>query len=624
MKLSSCFSVTTLAALSLLYGCDSGSVAGPSGSVAAVVVSAPRSDIRVDQTIQLAASAINGSGRVVEGSTVAWSSDNTAVATVDGTGKLTGLSAGKATITASVGDKSGTLQVAVSIAPVATIEITTPVSPVPAGVPQTLSVVARDSANRTVTGRQFSYQSSDTTVASVSSDGVLSGRKPGAALITVSSEGKSGSRLVTVVLGPPASITITGGDVYRGTSRVLAATLRDPAGNVLTMGTLEWSTSDASKVAVAPDGTITGVNGGSATISVRSSGITGTFQARTVVARFIDSGTHTTCFIDEDAITYCLGRNSNNETGSGSGAAALVDRPVRVVGGLRFTSLSVGSSHACALTSDDKAYCWGSNLRGALGDGTVVDRATPTAVSGGLRFVSISGGHDHTCALTDGGEAWCWGGVNYGPTPTKINATTSFTAISAGLSSACGIDTDKQIWCWGNNDFSQLGTGDRIGSVTPRKVAVEVDFVELDQEYANACARTASGDVWCWGSLGPAGGFPPSTSNFPVKQTGSIAMFSIAVGSGHVCGLDGGNVPYCWGILNSSGQMGIGTFGSQPVPTKVVMFGVGSATFSTISAGFANSCGITPGGVPYCWGRGEAAGRQPGDNRTSPVALANP
>ncbi|WP_440682694.1 hypothetical protein [Cysteiniphilum halobium] len=33
--------------------------------------------------------------------------------------------------------------------------------------------------------------------------------------------------------------------------------------------------------------------------------------------------------------------------------------------------------HACALATNDKAYCWGDNNYGQLGDGTKVDRYTP-------------------------------------------------------------------------------------------------------------------------------------------------------------------------------------------------------------------------------------------------------
>ena len=74
------------------------------------------------------------------------------------------------------------------------------------------------------------------------------------------------------------------------------------------------------------------------------------------------------------------------------------------------TSLSVGGAHACGLAGDGTAYCWGNNNWGQLGDSTVVARDTPAPVFGPLKFTSISAGYAHTCAIAkpDGGVA-CWG-----------------------------------------------------------------------------------------------------------------------------------------------------------------------------------------------------------------------
>ena len=55
-----------------------------------------------------------------------------------------------------------------------------------------------------------------------------------------------------------------------------------------------------------------------------------------------------------------------------------------------FVSLAVGSFHACALTGDGIAYCWGDNQFGQLGDSTTVSRTDPTPVVGGMKFKSIA------------------------------------------------------------------------------------------------------------------------------------------------------------------------------------------------------------------------------------------
>src|SRR3954454_13399858 len=60
--------------------------------------------------------------------------------------------------------------------------------------------------------------------------------------------------------------------------------------------------------------------------------------------------------------------------------------------GLAFYQVSAGESHTCGVTTDNRAYCWGSNLGGQLGDGTTTDRLTPAPVAGGFRFHQISAG----------------------------------------------------------------------------------------------------------------------------------------------------------------------------------------------------------------------------------------
>jgi len=69
--------------------------------VASVAVSPASPSIAVGQTVQLAAVTKDAAGNVLTGRTVTWSSSNTSVATVSGTGLVTGLTAGTATITAT-------------------------------------------------------------------------------------------------------------------------------------------------------------------------------------------------------------------------------------------------------------------------------------------------------------------------------------------------------------------------------------------------------------------------------------------------------------------------------------------------------------------------------------------
>lgn len=82
---------------------------------------------------------------------------------------------------------------------------------------------------------------------------------------------------------------------------------------------------------------------------------------------------------------------------------------------MKFGMVATGARHACGLTADGKAYCWGVNMSGQIGDGTFTDRPSPVAVLGGLVFQAISSGVEHTCGLRADGAVFCWGrggGVN--------------------------------------------------------------------------------------------------------------------------------------------------------------------------------------------------------------------
>jgi alpha-tubulin suppressor-like RCC1 family protein len=107
---------------------------------------------------------------------------------------------------------------------------------------------------------------------------------------------------------------------------------------------------------------------------------------------------------------YCWGYNRHGALGDGTLTRRLI--PVAVAGGLQFMGVSAGDEYACGVTTGKLAYCWGNNDFGQLGDGTRdTERLTPVAVSGGLALASVntSMSLSSTCAVTTGARAYCWG-----------------------------------------------------------------------------------------------------------------------------------------------------------------------------------------------------------------------
>jgi alpha-tubulin suppressor-like RCC1 family protein len=131
--------------------------------------------------------------------------------------------------------------------------------------------------------------------------------------------------------------------------------------------------------------------------------------------RVATGGYHLTCALTTFDRPYCWGYNSvDGEIGDGTTDSS--STPRRVLGGLRLAMFTVGSYHTCGSTSRGVTYCWGYNLSGRLGDGTLVStgEGSPRRVMGNLRFESLSAGDDHTCGLTKSFEAYCWGVNFYG------------------------------------------------------------------------------------------------------------------------------------------------------------------------------------------------------------------
>lgn len=222
----------------------------PPASVATVVVSPSSTEVAVGGSTGLSATLKDASGNTLSGRAVRWSSSNTAVARADDDGTVRGIAPGSATITAESEGKRGTATVNVPQpppAPVATVVVTPPSAEIATGDTKKFTAVARD-ASGTALVREFEWSSSNTAVATVTSDGTVRAVAPGSATITAEAEGKRGTATVTVPQPPPPAGTApsvqTGGITNREpTSATLNGNV-DPKGES-TSAWFEWGTDAA-------------------------------------------------------------------------------------------------------------------------------------------------------------------------------------------------------------------------------------------------------------------------------------------------------------------------------------------------------------------------------------------
>jgi hypothetical protein len=210
--------------------------AKPGGTGRSVTVSPSSASIAVGKTVQLTASTRSAK----------WSSSNSNVARVSATGLVTGAAAGSATITARSGSKSGTASITVTSAsapaPVATVSVTPNPGSVQVGATVQLTATPKDAQGNVLTGRTITWSSNATSIATVSSSGLVSGKAVGSATITATSEGKSGTSAISVTAAPPASggvVFVGAGDIADCSSsgdQATATLLDGISGTVFTAG----------------------------------------------------------------------------------------------------------------------------------------------------------------------------------------------------------------------------------------------------------------------------------------------------------------------------------------------------------------------------------------------------
>ena len=99
----------------------------------------------------------------------------------------------------------------------------------------------------------------------------------------------------------------------------------------------------------------------------------------------IAAGSSHTCAVDEAGLAFCWGYNIVGQLGNNTTTNSLVAVPVVTTGvlsGKKLVQIGNGSNHSCAVASTGKAFCWGYNSGGQLGNGTTANSSVPVEVSG--------------------------------------------------------------------------------------------------------------------------------------------------------------------------------------------------------------------------------------------------
>jgi alpha-tubulin suppressor-like RCC1 family protein len=197
--------------------------------------------------------------------------------------------------------------------------------------------------------------------------------------------------------------------------------------------------------------------------------------------RQVSVGWTHTCGITADDWAYCWGNNYHGQLGDGIQVARRL-RPTRVAGGREFRQLDAGGYHTCAINLLDKVFCWGRGDYGQLGIGrSLLKSYWPRRVAGALGVDRVTAGEYHTCGETIANRAYCWGRNADGQlgdgtwtqrlSPVPVTGALSFAQVSAGGGHTCGKTSSGASYCWGGDSYGQLGNGKLEGGPIPSQVA---------------------------------------------------------------------------------------------------------------------------------------------------------
>jgi alpha-tubulin suppressor-like RCC1 family protein len=295
------------------------------------------------------------------------------------------------------------------------------------------------------------------------------------------------------------------------------------------------------------------------------------------------------CGLIQSGDAYCWGRSVGGDTNDANQSSIISGVPTRVDSSIAFSAISAGGTLVCGLGLDRRAYCWGQNAYGQLGDSSTVGRAYPMPVWGDQTFVSLAAGYAHACGVTASGETYCWGRDDalqlgdpskdtcriveyddyyyyYDPiivetacssVPHRVSSVPALVAVSAA-NGTCGLTSDGGTYCWGNAHGAEpIQAPVRFTSVAATDQFIVQQPASTTLTAASMCGLTETGAVYC------------STDSGLAQVEVKLPFKSIIAGASHQCGIarDTGNA-YCWGS-NGSGELGNGTLTASRIPVPV-------------------------------------------------------
>ena len=245
-------------------------------------VGAEMATVEIGMSIQLSAAALTSDDVMIPDETFTWSSSDEFVATVTQTGLATGVGAGEATISATADSVTGMVTLTVTEPPkvVDRVEVSPSSPSIDEGDTQQFTAVAYTADDEEIESVGFTWESSDTSVATIDSNGLATGVRAGSSptQVTITALVDDKEDTATLTVEPViSSITVrpSSATINEGSTRQFRATAYTSYNVAIQNVSFSWSSSNPSAATVSSSGLARGVSAGTTTIRAREGGRTG-------------------------------------------------------------------------------------------------------------------------------------------------------------------------------------------------------------------------------------------------------------------------------------------------------------------------------------------------------------
>jgi alpha-tubulin suppressor-like RCC1 family protein len=518
----------------------------------------------------------------------AWSSSNTAIATVNAAGVATGVKTGGPVNVAATygGVTSNNASLTVTGPTLVSIAVTPVLTVVAVGnaTPFTATGTYSDGSTQNIS-ILVTWSSSDVTIATIGAAGLAAGVKPGSVKITAALAGDSASAMLRVAA---SGLVLTWGSNLDGELGNGTTTTSDiPVTVNGIQNAIAVAPGSEFNLAVLADGAVKSWgannfgqlgNGGATNSSVPQpvANLTGVIDVK--------AGISFSLALKSDGTVWAWGSNSNGQLGNGTNTESNVPIQVHNLSGVM--AISAGWTFAMALKSDGTVWVWGAGFFGQLGNGGNADSSVPVPVSALTQTVAISGGQAQAYALKSDGTVWAWGYNGVGQlgngatsnsnVPVPVSVVTGVTAISAGNLSSFALRSDGTVWSWGLNEFGELGNGSNVANTNiPSQITSLSGVSALAAQGESVQALKSDGTLWAWGyGVGGAlGNGANVNSTVPIPVSVPRGVLALGTGSATANAIVIVSPPVSIGITPATASI---TVGGKQLYTAVATYANGS------------------------------------------------